>query len=100
MNNEPILNTRLCRYNIKIVGKVSTYTRWVSHKDKQCVSMLIINLMSCYRRNSRLVYSRDRYKKTDKSKKNITTHRVIKAVDFLEKEGYIVNHIGKAKYVT
>jgi hypothetical protein len=42
------------------------------------------------------VYSRDRYKKTDKSKKNITTHRVIKAVDFLEKEGYIVNHIGKA----
>jgi hypothetical protein len=29
----------------------------------------------------------------------MTPYRIIKAVDFLEKEGYIVNHKGKASVV-
>lgn len=96
---EQVRNTKLLTYNIKVRRVVSNKVRWMGYGDTECLAVVIYNLLACLRKDSVLVYSRNTYCKVVRSKKGITPRRVIRAVDFLEKEGYIVNHKGKASSI-
>lgn len=89
------LNTKLLTYNIKVRKNVSNRVRNMKYKDTQCLGVVIYNLLACIRKRSVLVYSRNTRTRSGISRKGITPHRVIRAVDFLERGGYIINHIGK-----
>jgi len=90
-----LLNTRLMTYDIRVPKRiVGTVSRW-GCSDPQAVGVVISNLISCYRKERRLVYSRNRGKSSN-SKKKITTYRIIKAVNYLTEQGYVINIIGKA----
>ncbi len=87
-------NSKLLTYNIRVDRCVINHTlRWV-YRNKATLNCVIYNLISCLNKNTKLVYSRHKDDRCT-NKKNITTRKVIKAVDWLEKEGYITNHIGK-----
>jgi hypothetical protein len=90
-----IYNTRLLTYDIKVYSKVSSVVREWKQKDGEAIGVVITNLVSCYRKNRKLVYSRNTGEKA-LSKKGITTGRIKKAVDYLTKSGYTHNYIGKA----
>jgi uncharacterized protein YkuJ len=90
-----IKNSKLLTYDLKVRHVVSNVVRWWEYKDTEVVGIIIYNLLACVRKGSVLVYSRMAGGKATKSRKNVTVGRVIKAVDFLEREGYIVNHKGR-----
>lgn len=91
-----VRNTKLLTYDIKVRRVVSNRARWMDYRDTECLGLVIYNLLACLRKQSVLVYSRDTSFKAGVSKKGITPRRVIKTIDFLEKEGYVINHRGKA----
>lgn len=87
-------NSKLLCYQIKVPVFITAKTRDFKYKDKVTLNCVIYNLISCLRKDCKLIYSR-RNSSTSNAK-GITTHKVKKCVDWLEKEGYIVNHIGVA----
>ncbi len=93
-----ITNTRLLTYDIKVYSKISSVVRGWKQKDGEAIGIVITNLVSCYRKNRKLVYSRNTGEKA-LSKKGITTGRIKKAVDYLTEQGYAINCIGKAHAV-
>ncbi len=90
-----IYNTRLLTYDIKVYSNVSSVVRGWKKKDGEAIGVVITNLVSCYRKNRKLVYSRNNGDRSI-SKKGITTGRIKKAVDYLTEQGYTINCIGKA----
>lgn len=91
---DEILNTRLLTYDIRVSRKVvGVVSRWGC--DSQCVGVVISNLISCFRKGRRLVYSRNTSKST-LSKKKITVYRIMKAIEYLVEQGYVINVVGKA----
>lgn len=91
---DAILNTRLLTYDIKVRPSVSAVVRgW--GVDTTAVGVVITNLIACVRKSRKLVYSR-MTGKTALSKKGMTARRIIKAVDYLSENGYVINFIGKA----
>lgn len=85
--------TKLLTYDMRVPRKVSSTTRSWKFKDKSTLNCCIVNLLSCVRKQKLLVYSRNTGE-VSFSKKKISARRVISAMDFLEKEGYIVNYVG------
>ncbi|WP_373033391.1 hypothetical protein [Sulfurovum sp.] len=96
---DKVKNTKLLTYDIKVRKVVSNKVRWYSFTDTESVGCIIYNLLACIRKGSVLLYSRNKNYTSGVSKKGMTPYRIIKAVDFLEKEGYIINHKGKASMV-
>lgn len=94
-----VRNTKLLTYDIKVRKVVSNRIRWYGYKDTEALGCVIYNLLACIRKGSVLVYTRNTSYVSGVSKKGITPHRVIKAVDFLEREGYIINHKGKSSRI-
>lgn len=92
--NNNITNTRLLTYDIKVHSKVSSVVRQWNQKDGEALGVVITNLISCYRKNRKLVYSRNTSGKV-LSKKGLTANRIKKVVDYLTEQGYTVNCIGK-----
>lgn len=91
-----IYNTKLLTFNIKVSDFVAEQTETDKFKDNRTLGIIVSNVLSCVKKQSKLVYSRNTSVKKKQKKQNTTTYRVIKAVDFLTEEGYITNHIGKA----
>lgn len=87
-------NSKLLCYQIKVPVFITAKTRDFNYKDKVTLNCVIYNLLSCLRKDCKLIYSR-RNNSTSNAK-GITAHKVKKCVDWLEKEGYIVNRIGVA----
>ena len=96
---DKVINTKLLTYDIKVRKVVSNKVRWYDYGDTESIGCIIYNLLACLRKGSVLIYSRNKNYTSGTSKKGMTPYRIIKAVDFLEKEGYIVNHKGKASVV-
>lgn len=86
-------NSKLLCCDIKIPSNVSSVTRGWDFKDKVTLNCIIYNLVSCMNKGSKLIYSR-RKDSFNGGKKSITVYKVKKCVDWLEKEGYIINSIG------
>lgn len=93
-NETYVRNGRLLTYDIKVSPKISSRSNWLKYKDKTCLNVVISNILACVRKGNRLVYSRRVGGKQPKSRKGITVRRVIRAMDYLEREGLIVNFIG------
>lgn len=87
-------NSKLLCYQIKVPKYITSRTNSFTYKDKTTLNCVLYNLVSCIRKGCKLVYSRRNNNSTNV--KGITTHKVKKCVDWLEKEGYITNHIGVA----
>ena len=94
-----VKNTKLLTYRIKVSKRVSNRVRWMGYRDTQCLGVVIYNLLACIRKRNVLVYSRRIMPNASVSPKGITTRRVIRAVDFLEREGYVINHIGRGSAI-
>ncbi len=96
---DQVKNTKLLTYDIKVRKVVSNVVRWYDYKDTEAVGVVIYNLLACIRKGSVLVYSRNTRTLTGISKKGITPSRIIKAVDFLQREGYIIAYKGIASSI-
>ena len=87
-----VTNTRLLIYDIVIKRDVSEKVKRLEYKEYNTLACIIYNLISCIRKNRKLVYSRNTAEKC-KNKKKITVYKVKKVVDWLEQQEYIVNFI-------
>lgn len=85
-------NTRLLIYDINYPRSLTIQCKALGYKDTQVLCCVVYNLISCLRKGRKLVYSRNKYEKS-RSKKKITVFKVMKVVDWLQKEGYITNYI-------
>nr|DAH57115.1 MAG TPA: DNA polymerase I [Caudoviricetes sp.] len=95
------LRSRLLTYSINLSKSVVNKLRVIEAiKDKELSGVVIMNLISCIKKNEKLLYSRDKINhspvKTKYDRRGITVHRLIKCVAILEELGYIHNFIGKA----
>lgn len=99
MYMDQVKNTKLLTYDIKVRKVVSNVVRWCDYKDTEAVGVVIYNLLACIRKGSVLVYSRNTRTLAGISKKGITPSRIIKAVDFLQREGYIIAYKGIASSI-
>ena len=88
-------NTRMLVYDIRYGKDISILCKSLGYKDNVVLCSVVYNLISCLRKNIKLVYSRNKYEKTI-SKKKITVFKVNKVIDWLDQKGYIVNHIAPA----
>lgn len=87
-----ITNTRLMIYDIVVKRDVSEKVKRLEYKEYNTLACVIYNLISCIRKNRKLVYSRNTAEKC-KNNKKISVYKVKKVVDWLEKQEYIVNFI-------
>lgn len=94
-NNNHISNSKLMMYDIKVTQVIINCTRMWSYEDKTTLNSIVANLLCCLKKESRLIYPRDKFTKLE-SKKGITIYKIKKAVDWLEDNGYIVNSVGMA----
>ena len=86
-------------YDIKITPFVSNKTRGIETRFTNEVAVVVMNLLSCINKNKVLDYSRDTKHrgKTIYNKRGVVTKNIIKAIDVLEKLGYVVNTIASNK---
>lgn len=84
---------RLLTYDIKINSKVSYYNRGKGIKDVGIVNMVMTNILACVRKGYGLVYSR-RKGTPPLGKRRVTARKIIRAVEYLHKEGLITNTVG------
>ena len=94
------INYNILLPSIKVLKIVSNITRTFNYKDKECRNIVISNLLPCGNGDRVLLYSRETGGKTLKYKwntKGISNYRIIKAIDWLEKEKLIFNIIA-SKY--
>lgn len=87
-----VTNTRMLVYDIVVKRDVSEKVKRLEHKEYNTLACIVYNLISCIRKNRKLVYSRNTSEKC-KNKKKISVYKVKKVVDWLEQQEYIVNFI-------
>lgn len=90
-----VLNTRLLTYDLKVSRDVVNKIRWYGYRDVSTLGVIISNLLACIKKQNKLVYSRNTYKKA-MNKKGLSVYKVIKAIDYLETNEYVVNVVGVA----
>ncbi|MNQ38154.1 hypothetical protein D3C85_517180 [compost metagenome] len=83
-------HSRVMVHGLKASPSISSYTRFWDYKDKIVLNCVVANLIACGRKKTKLIYSR----REGRCKHGISVYKVKKCVDWLEKEGYIVNCIG------
>lgn len=94
--NRRIVNVKLLTYNIKVRRCVSNVVRCWNTPDTSIAGMVISNLIACYRKNTHLVYSRNKSDRIFIGRREVSVRNLLKVVDWLADNGYIANHIGKA----
>ena len=92
-----MFNTKLLTYNITIRKSISNRLQKFKYKNKIVLGVVVSNLVSGLLHRTKIVYSRNTGEKCSaNNRRNITPYKVIKCVEFLEKEGYVVNFSGTA----
>lgn len=94
------INNRMVNPNIEVDLKIKNKTRKWSVKSKLVVNVVIMNMLSCFRKNHRLYYSRQKNAKTKNmyNTRAISNYEFMKAIDELESLGYLINHIAPRQY--
>lgn len=90
-----VLNTRLLVYGIRVSKEISNKVRGYGYRDATTLAVVVTNLISCIKKKNKLVYSRDTGGRKVSSKKDITSRKVMRCIEYLEKEEYVVNVKGK-----
>lgn len=94
-----MFNTKLLTYDITIPQHVRNKLRKFRYKDNVVLGVIVTNLLAGIRHKNAIVYSRDKSADSITSKRKISVRKIIKAVDFLEQQGYITNLIGKGSSI-
>ena len=94
-----MFNTKLLTYDITIPQHVRNKLRKLRYKDNVVLGVIVTNLLAGIRHKNAIVYSRDKSADSVTSKRKISVRKIIKAVDFLEQQGYITNLIGKGSSI-
>lgn len=89
-----VVNTRLLTYDLKVRIDIINRTRCLPYSDIRTINVIFANLLACIRKGQMLVYSRNT-SAASSEKKKLNPRRVIKAIEFLEEKGYIVNIKGQ-----
>lgn len=90
-----MFNTKLLTYNITIRKGISNKLQRFKYKDKIVLGVVVSNLISALLHKTKIVYSRRIGEMcSTNNKRNITPYKVVKCVEFLEQEGYVINCIG------
>lgn len=87
---------RILVLGIKVESGVGRKVGWLPYGDKECLSVVVMNTLACTDNQTVLLYSRDTGGRTlawHNNPKGISNYRVVKAVDWLEDQGYVVNTI-------
>ena len=93
-NPADVLNTKLMTYDIKVPASVRNTVVCLQYADTKVMNIVVANIISCVRKGNLLVYSRDK-RFGFRGRKKISSYGVIKCIDFLVEEGYIINCVGK-----
>lgn len=93
------INNLALSLNIAIDTKIENKTRRWETK-KLVVNVVLMNMLACHYRKARLHYSRDKNARVKSmyNSRGINGYDLMKAIDFLEDMGYLVNHIAKRQY--
>lgn len=90
-----VLNTRLLVYGVRVNKEVSNRVRQYGYEDTTTLGVVITNLIACIKKKNKLVYSRDTGGVKVSSKKDITSRKIMRCIDYLVQQEYIVNVRGK-----
>jgi len=86
--------------DIKVNRGISSIVQRIFNKNIKEIGVIVVNLLAY--RDKRMFYRRNTSSTTNKDKKynpnEITNYSIIKAVELLEKEGYIINTIAEVQY--
>ena len=102
------MKKKLISYNVAVPRHVTNKLRTIlpGNLDISAAGVLVVNLLSCTRRDSRLVYSRDntRKKQTEMyyhlyNRKRISTYKLVKVVDWMCANGWCYGSIGSRELV-
>lgn len=91
-----MFNTKLLTYDISIPKRIHNALRKVNYDDKVILAMIVCNLLSAIRNKCTIVYSRDKSEYPVNTKRSVTVRQVIRCVEFMVEEGYVINIVGKA----
>lgn len=93
------IKSRLMTYNINLSTSLVNKLRGMKViEDKEVCAVIITNLISCVKRQEKLLYSRHKGNhssaKTKYNRRGIQTSRLLKSIALLENLGYIYNFVG------
>ena len=94
------INYSIITPNIKVSKGVTNTSKLLDYKDKECLHIIISNLIACGYGDRVLLYSRETGGRTLKyiwNKKGIINYRIVKCIDWLTNEKMIFNHVS-SKY--
>ncbi len=94
-----IYSNTICM-EMKTVKMVISRMKYLAYQDEECLKVVINNLLTCMDGDVILLYSRKTGGTTFQWKyntKKISNYRIVKAIDWLEKEGYVFN-VPASKY--
>lgn len=80
---------------IKTERSTVIQTNKIDYKDRKTLNVVVTNLLCCVEHNDLLLYSRNK-ERSDKWKNNpygISNYKIMKAIDWLEQNGYVFNTI-------
>ena len=102
------MKKKLISYNVAVPRHVTNKLRSIlpGNLDMTAAGVLVVNLLSCARRDIRLVYSRDNTRKRQTemyyflyNRKRISTYRLVKVVDWMCENGWCYGSIGNRELV-
>ena len=108
MTRGSTMKKKLISYNVAVPRHVTNKLRSILPPalDISSAGVLVVNLLSCTRKDSRLVYSRDNTRKKQMemyyflyNRKRISTYRLVKVVDWMCANGWCYGSIGSRELV-
>ena len=102
------MKKKLISYNVRVDRYVTNKLRSILPPtlDISAAGVLVVNLLSCVRKDSRLVYSRTSTRKQQTemyyhlyNRKRISTYKLVKVVDWMCANGWCYGSIGSRELV-
>lgn len=102
------MKKKLISYNVAVPRHITNKLRSIlpGNLDMTAAGVLVVNLLSCTRKDSRLVYSRDNTRKKQTeiyyflyNRKRISTYKLVRVIDWMRANGWCYGSIGNRELV-
>ena len=102
------MKKKLISYNVRVDRYITNKLRSIIPPalDISAAGVLVVNLLSCTRRDSRLIYSRDNTRKKETemyyhlyNRKRVSAYKLVKVVDWMCANGWCYGSIGSRELV-
>ena len=103
-----MMKKKLISYNVTVPRHVTNKLRTIlpGNLDMTAAGVLVVNLLSCTRKDSRLVYSRDNTRKKETemyyhlyNRKRVSAYKLVKVVDWMCANGWCYGSTGSRELV-